>query len=346
MNSVKAIRGVIRRKMEDWIKSIDNEALRNEVADSVIVSGGCIASLLLSEPVNDYDVYLNNRDTLTKLMKYYIRKFADNPAPRYKRGQACSIELRLNGEYPKVVVRSAGVAGENKAEGYEFFEVRTAAATDQAAVEDYVDSAVRDVRPLVQDTADLGEPASSNPGYVALAEEVTNEDTPAKETGPGAKEKNKYRPIFLTTNAITLSDGIQLVTRFFGTAEEIHKNFDYVHCTNWYSHKAKELHFNEAAMASLLTRDLRYVGSLYPICSVIRARKFLRRGWSCNAGQFMKMLFKINALDLDNIAVLEEQLIGVDQAYFMELISVLRKEKEAGKQVDQTYIMELIDKMF
>jgi hypothetical protein len=36
------------------------------------------------------------------------------------------------------------------------------------------------------------------------------------------------------------------------------------------------------------------------------------------------MLFQVSELDLKNIEVLEEQLIGVDVAYFSLLITVLR----------------------
>nr|MCU0343906.1 T9SS type A sorting domain-containing protein [Ignavibacterium sp.] len=40
----------------------------------------------------------------------------------------------------------------------------------------------------------------------------------------------KYRPVFISENAITLSDKVQLVIRFYGTPAEIHDNYDYAHC--------------------------------------------------------------------------------------------------------------------
>jgi hypothetical protein len=52
------------------------------------------------------------------------------------------------------------------------------------------------------------------------------------------------------------------------------------------------------ALESILTKELRYVGSRYPLCSVIRTRKFLARGWTINAGQYVKMCFQISQLDL------------------------------------------------
>jgi hypothetical protein len=46
----------------------------------------------------------------------------------------------------------------------------------------------------------------------------------------------------------------------------------------------------------------------------------IQRGWTVNAGEILKMLFQVSELDLKNIEVLEEQLIGVDVAYFSLLI--------------------------
>src|SRR3546814_2858608 len=74
-------------------------------------------------------------------------------------------------------------------------------------------------------------------------------------------------------------------------------------------------------LESLLCKELRYVGSKYPVCSVIRLRKLIRRGWVINAGQILKMMMQVSELDLTNPAVLQDQLTGVDSAYFIELMS-------------------------
>ena len=52
----KSIKSVIVRKMTAWLESIEDEALRKQVAASIVVTGGCIASMLQGEPVNDFDV--------------------------------------------------------------------------------------------------------------------------------------------------------------------------------------------------------------------------------------------------------------------------------------------------
>src|SRR3546814_5103821 len=82
-----------------------------------------------------------------------------------------------------------------------------------------------------------------------------------------------YRPVFMSTNAITLSDKIQIVLRFYGEADAIHENYDFVHCTNYWTSKDANLTPRQPALESLLCKEIRYVGSKYSVCSVIRLRK-------------------------------------------------------------------------
>jgi hypothetical protein len=56
------------------------------------------------------------------------------------------------------------------------------------------------------------------------------------------------------------------------------------------------------------------------------------------------MAMQISKLDLSNIAVLEDQLTGVDTAYFIQLLDRL-KEKDPEK-VDAAYLVEIIDRIF
>ena len=54
-------------------------------------------------------------------------------------------------------------------------------------------------------------------------------DDSAQAGSEAENSKDKYRPRFITSNAITLTDKIQLVCRFYGEVEEIHKNYDFAH---------------------------------------------------------------------------------------------------------------------
>jgi len=160
----------------------------------------------------------------------------------------------------------------------------------------------------------------------------------------GAMQKNtgRYSALAITTNAITLSDQVQIILRFVGPAEEIHKNYDFVHTTNYFTEKTGVV-FNQPALESILARELRYVGSLYPICSIFRIKKFIQRGWTITAGEMLKISWDISKLDLTDVNVLQDQLTGVDAAYFNQIIRLL---KEDDKPIDRTYLFELVNRIF
>ena len=155
-------------------------------------------------------------------------------------------------------------------------------------------------------------------------------------------EATPYQVEFLSPNAISLSDNIQIVIRFHGDNEAIHKTFDFIHATNYFTFK-DGLVLNVDALTSIMSKTLRYQGSLYPLTSIIRIKKFLNRGWNISAGEMLKIMFQISELDLTNPDVLEEQLIGVDIAYFGKLVEILR---DTEHKIDSHYLNTIIDRVF
>lgn len=171
-------------------------------------------------------------------------------------------------------------------------------------------------------------------------------DTPVDEDAQVSKPR--YRPVYMTSNAITLSNKIQIVIRFYGDVEEIHKNYDFAHCTCAWSAWSNELFLPEKALECIINKELFYVGSKYPLCSIIRTRKYLERGYHIDAGQYLKMAIQLNQLDLNNVEVLKDQLVGVDSAYFEMLIEALKpRTDESGKlNVDSNYVIEVVNRLF
>lgn len=161
-------------------------------------------------------------------------------------------------------------------------------------------------------------------------------------------EKPKYRPVYLTSNAITLSDKIQIVIRFWGDVDEIHKNYDFAHCTCSWSSWDNNLMLPQKALECIINKELYYVGSKYPLCSIIRTRKFLERGYTINAGQYLKMCLQLGELDLHDVDTLKDQLVGVDSAYFDMMIDAMKEKKEKDKdwRVDNNYLFSIINKIF
>ena len=356
---------ILCKKHESWLNSIEDEALRKQVEKNTIITGGCIASMLLKEEIKDFDFYFRDFDTCKAVAQYYVNKFIathDNlkikPEVRIENeetGKPIKFDPEI-GKYiepnedtgrqivenPKLRVRiriqSAGVVGENTDDSkYQYFEgdsLRGGEALNEEG-DEYIEQTFESPEQTLEKTDEIE------------AQDPANMHALGNLRGKNI-EKGKFSPIYLTDNAITLSDKVQLVIRFYGWSTEIHENFDYVHCTNYWDSNNKKLELNEKALESLLTKRLYYIGSKYPICSIIRIRKFLNRGWRIDAGQILKICYGISKLDLNNINVLEDQLMGVDQAYFQQMVNYLREEKAKNENwtLDLPYLVSLIDKIF
>jgi len=311
----KNIKKHLRWKVEDWAKSITNKKVAELVRKNTIITGGALVSLLTGEPISDYDIYFKNHQTTKKVAEYYIRKFKTHlKKGNVNRDKTYEPFLETEGNRIKIRIQSAGVISENSDKvDYEYFETLT---NGNEIAENYLNRVIE-------------------------GDEV-HEDVLEKD------KKSKYRPVFMSQNAITLSDKIQIIVRFCGNPEEIHENFDFVHCTNYYTSWDNKVILKPQALECILNKDLVYEGSLYPLCSVIRTRKFIRRGWKINAGQYLKMLFQVSELDLTDINVLEDQLVGVDSAYFNQFINWCKKRQKEDDSFKLTspYLASVIDKIF
>lgn len=294
----KTIERIIGNKVEKWKASIKDDATRTLVNSRTIVSGGCIASMLLGEQPHDFDLYFKDVETAQAVAQYYVNEFISTTKQERK------IKVDNDGERVRIMVQSDGVASDTA----ETLNLTQRVLEDSDEIED-------------------------------LHREQYRNESDARRLSTD----NKYKPVFISTNAITLSGAIQLVLRFTGEPDIIHKNYDYVHCTNYWDSSSK-LVLRPEAMAAVLSKELVYNGSKYPICSLIRLRKFIKRGWTINAGQILKMCMQIHELDLKNISVLQDQLMGVDVVYFEQLIHMLKSENP--QSIDSSYLVELINKIF
>jgi len=302
----KTIERILNKKFDTLLESIKDESVKKSIKKNTIITGGCIVSMLLKEPVNDYDLYFRNFITAKKVAEYFLEVYKENK--KAKGSFVPEMSVCDKGGRIRVAVGSAGVDSETSDhKDYRFFE-----------------------------TLDPGSPEQE--GYIENVVEVITKDN--------KDEEDKFRPIFLTSNAITLSDKIQLILRFYGEPDDIHKNYDFVHCTNYWTSWDKKLILNKESLQSMISRELIYSGSLYPICSVMRLRKFIERGWTINAGQVFKICYQISKLNLDDPNVLYDQLLGVDVAYFYDLICRLKSAEENKIDIDYIYICELIDKIW
>ena len=306
---IKTIKKVITQKLEEWLATISDEKLRKDVKENILVSGGCITSMLQGQPVNDYDIYLMDMDVLVKLARYY------------KPGSV------LDGRQKDAYIKDR----------FPRYEPAHPYLNDHSDY--YDDSDEYDPNRELYTPAMLVRLLSLKPDQVKLDIKSEGIRIDPADINPALT----YQPAFFSQNAISLTNDIQIVLRFNGSPEKIHSTFDFIHATNYFTFR-DGLVMNLKAVQSILTRTLSYQGSFYPLTSIIRMKKFISRGWTINAGEILKIMFQISELNLNDIVILEEQLIGVDVAYFSTLIEILRgvpQEKRCGD-----YINSIIDKVF
>src|SRR5699024_4640148 len=245
------------KKHKEFVDSIKDEEVQKLVRKNSIITGGAITSMLLNEPVNDFDYYFTDKETTLKVAEYFVSEFK-------KTHKLVDVEVKEDEGRIKVVVSSKGVAGEP--EPHEI-----------------------DEEPEVEEAKD-------------------------------EEESKGFEPVFLTTNAISLKGKIQLVIRFYGEPEQIHDNYDFIHATCYWRSENNHLSLPREALEAILTRELKYAGSKYPLGSIFRTKKLMERGRTVNASQYLKMALQLNDMNLHDPTVLEEQLTGVDFSYFQMII--------------------------
>lgn len=358
---LKTINKVCGDKLTDWLSSITDKDLAKEVRECLLLSGGSICSMFQGVPVNDFDIYLQDRAVLLKLVKYYTAGFdvieimdgqrkqemqedyidayndshrgniSEADLPYIKNSYASSLR-NLKEDQIKLFFYTR--AGGYKVERCDKLQTET---TLKAAYEKL--TGLKDAFQHV---------ALGTEKFAALRDQIKEVTADIETLELSFKQAGaKYYPAFFSPNAISLTDNIQIVIRFHGTPEEIHKTFDFIHPTNYFTFKTGVV-ANLEAMLSIQCKQLRYQGSFYPVTSIIRARKFIKRGWNIGAGELLKIMFQISHLDLSDPDVLEEQLIGVDVAYFEALIGALREMliRHPGTKIEPAYFNAIVDRVF
>lgn len=305
------IRRELKEKTISWLNSITDEDVRKSAAKDIIITGGSIASMLLGEPVNDFDCYFRTKATTLKVARYYVDEFNKkhkvkvskhvNPYTPEVREETMVNAQGEEEDRVVIYIKSAGVAGEAQST-YSYFESKTEDETKE----------------FVKSTA--------------------------KKLKKGNKKHKRYQVTFLSDNAITLTNKMQIIIRFYGEPDKIHSNYDFQHAMSYYDHHKEQLVIPADAMESMMSRHLIYRGSLYPIASIFRMKKFIERGWRITAGQQLKIMWQISELDLKNKQTLREQLVGVDMAYMHQLIEALKDIKE--EKINASYVATVIDRIF
>lgn len=313
---------VIRDKVDKFLSSLPLEIAR-DIHSDIVVTGGCIASMLRQEPVNDYDIYLRTQKSAYLLAEHYAKELTEktgHPAEivAIDEDGAMHFSSRGKDDDPDRLSRSSFINRPNLP------GVRNIAIYIKSAGSVAIDE---DGKPVEPDDNDVEPPVPGDNGGTGKDESTDS--------------CSKFRPVFISPNAITLSGKLQIVLRFTGEPDEIHKNYDFVHATNYWTYKTGVV-LNLPAMEALMASQLIYKGSRYPLASIMRTRKFIKRGWHCPIANYVKMAMQLNELDLTDLNTLREQLTGVDQAYLRSIITAVEKAAENREGKDTSWVLEYV----
>lgn len=332
MALIKTMNKIIGKKIADWLETITDKGLCKLITENIVITGGCFPSMIQNDTPKDFDCYFKTKEATKKVADYYVKQWNESHKDkRNKLGKSCQVFV-LDGAAPSK----------------ELLEYYRISAIDQSKSRMIANTPPERLKIIFPSDGVVGDPQTVRADEelgTALSNVTEIDETKADEIID--QEKKKYFPVFLSTNAITLSNGVQIVVRFYGDPEKIHETYDFAHTKAYWTSATGTIIPNEVYDA-VINKTLIYTGSKYPVCSVFRMRKFIERGWKINAGQMLKICMQVSALDLMDIDTLEDQLVGVDSLYFMSLIEQFRRMKEKNVDFDLTpqYIISVIDKIF
>lgn len=222
------IENVITKLLDDLISTIPYEesVVIDTLRNHSIIAGGCIASLMLGEEINDYDIFFDSKEAVDIVTAYYLE---------------LGIDITRNGT-----------------------------------------------------------------------------------TG-------SYLPLFHSHNAISLSNDVQLIKKFYGTPEDVVREFDFVHCRGYYYQGKVDI--SHSVRSSVSTKTLAYSLSDYPINSLVRAFKFVEKGWKLTKEDQISMGIDVARLDIADYDVLCEQLQGISAGYLECISAELEKDLRKGSEM-------------
>jgi len=149
--------------------------------------------------------------------------------------------------------------------------------------------------------------------------------------------KGKFHVNLLTENAINLSDKIQLITKFVGNPKNVVEKFDWQHIKSWYCCKTEKLHLTPDVYQLVVEKELIYTGSDYPLSSLMRLKKYIKKGWNVSNTTILHI-----ALDfVESLRKAENARIGNKlQETTTRVLDELRKNKSIDDSSQEITLQE------
>jgi hypothetical protein len=151
--------------------------------------------------------------------------------------------------------------------------------------------------------------------------------------------------IHSTDNADTFihkNQTYQVIKAFFGSPLHLFRYFDYSVCMGAYLPSEKIFHLNSNFLLDIASGYMHFnIGTEYPIASLVRLSKYMRKGYKINGTEMIKIALCINNLNIKTYADLKKHLLGIDTQFLAEI--TIKLESEPNKEYDYNYFLTMLD---
>lgn len=97
----------------------------------------------------------------------------------------------------------------------------------------------------------------------------------------------------VTENAISFDGKVQVIKKYWGDPVNMFHSFDFQHLHGYYNYDSDELIIPDYVYRLIANKELIYTGSEFPVNSLLRIRKYLKRGWNIHSHSMLKIVFDI-----------------------------------------------------
>jgi hypothetical protein len=153
-----------------------------------------------------------------------------------------------------------------------------------------------------------------------------------------AKKTDKFHVNLITENSINLSDKIQLVTKFTGTPEEVTNKFDWQHIKSYYKYP-DILEIPNETYRLLIEKELIYTRSDYPLSSLMRLKKYIKKGWTVSNTTIIQIALEFHEAMIKSEKIRQEKK-KKEKTFFDEIID------EIGKSIEEKDIKIIEEENF
>lgn len=123
----------------------------------------------------------------------------------------------------------------------------------------------------------------------------------------------------------------QLITfsRFTGEPQEILDMFDFTINQGVFDFESDTFYMRDRFLQHIAQRRLVFnPRTPYPLVSLLRVGKYQKRGYSISGIEIIRLGLAIQALQIDNLTNLRDQLLGIDVMYLLELMRTLKDKDD------------------